>query len=212
MKEDDIDDRPDSGPHGGHDRKSATGARRRKHPAILGKEAAVEAIVRGEHGDPFAILGVHRDGPDGETTLRLFLPDARSAFALDANGGVICALDRVHPAGFWAAAVAAPVPYHRFRAEMPAGVWEFEDAYRFPPILGEMDIHFLVEGQHFKNYERLGAHCTTLEGVDGVAFAVWAPNAKRVSVVGEFCAWDGRRLPMRCRYECGVWVIFVPHV
>jgi 1,4-alpha-glucan branching enzyme len=214
MKEDqDIKDRGNSDADSSHGRKPAATARRgRKHPAVLGWEEAIEAIVRGEYGDPFAILGAHRDGPDGETTLRLFLPDARSVVALDGDGNVICSLDRVHAAGFWAAAVAQAVPYHRFRAEMPAGPWEFEDAYRFPPILGELDIHLLLEGQHYKNYERLGAHLTTMEGIEGVAFAVWAPNARRVSVVGEFCAWDGRRLPMRLRYECGVWEMFVPHI
>jgi 1,4-alpha-glucan branching enzyme len=185
------------------------------HPAIAGKEDAVDAIVRGDWGDPFSVLGPHHDAPNGATTLRLFLPDARSVTVIDANTrDVICGLDEVHPSGFWAAILPPDraLGHYLYRADMPAGVWEFEDAYRFPPILGEMDIHFLVEGSHFKNYERLGAHAMTMDGVDGVAFCVWAPNARRVSVVGEFCAWDGRRLPMRMRHECGVWEVFVPHV
>jgi 1,4-alpha-glucan branching enzyme len=185
------------------------------HPAVGDKKDAIEAIVRGEHGDPFSILGSHQDGPGGATTLRLFLPDARSVQAIDPQTfEVIRDLDEVHPAGFWATALANDQTLDRylFRADMPAGPWEFEDAYRFPPILGEMDIHFLVEGSHYRNYERLGAHAAKIDGVEGVAFCVWAPNARRVSVVGEFCAWDGRRLPMRLRHECGVWEIFVPHV
>jgi 1,4-alpha-glucan branching enzyme len=213
MRSDERDDTSESGGPSGRKRKRSTDVF--AHPAVGDKMAAIEAVVRGEHGDSFSILGPHQDGPGGATTLRLFLPDARKVDVVDpTTSKVICALDEVHPAGFWAGVLPkghAPDRY-RLRAEMPAGVWEFEDAYRFPPILGEMDIHFLVEGSHFKNYERLGAHAASVDGVDGVAFCVWAPNAQRVSVVGEFCAWDGRRLPMRLRHECGIWEIFVPHV
>ncbi|MGE5539711.1 MAG: 1,4-alpha-glucan branching protein GlgB [Gemmatimonas sp.] len=208
----DIEDRTEAPPGSPPRGRKPSGRRRGKPPAVVGREDAIASIVAGENGDPFSVLGMHHDGPDGEWTLRLFLPDARAVVALDAAGTVICQLDKVHPGGFWAAAVPEAVGRYRFRAEMPAGTWEFEDAYRFGPILGDVDIHLFLEGNHFRNYERLGAHCTTMDGVAGVAFAVWAPNAKRVSVVGEFCAWDGRRLPMRCRYECGVWEIFVPHV
>ena len=90
--------------------------------------------------------------------------------------------------------------------------WEAEDPYRFPPILGSLDVHLLAEGSHRRMFERLGAHPTTMEGIDGVAFAVWAPNAQRVSVVGDFNHWDGRRHPMRKRIEVGGWEIFIPGV
>src|SRR5216684_4266709 len=167
--------------------------------AVTGKEQAIEAVVRGDCGDPFAVLGRHRDGPRGEITLRVFLPGARSIVAIERDGGgVICTLEQVHQAGLWAAIVprthAATV--YRLRAEMPGG----------------LDVHLLAEGTHLENYERLGAHGKTIDGVAGTAFAVWAPNARRVSVVGDFCSWDGRRLPMRFRYECGVWELFVPGV
>ena len=89
-------------------------------------------------------------------------------------------------------------------------VMEVEDPYRFGHVLGELDIHLLAEGTHLRAYERLGAHPREMDGVAGVAFAVWAPNARRVAVVGDFCEWDGRRLPMRKRVEAGVWEIFVP--
>ena len=79
-------------------------------------------------------------------------------------------------------------------------------------MLGELDVHLLAEGTHLRSFERLGAHPQEMEGVAGTAFAVWAPNASRVSVIGDFCNWDGRRLPMRKRHECGVWELFVPHV
>ena len=87
---------------------------------------------------------------------------------------------------------------------------EFDDVYRFPPVLGELDIHLLVEGNHLASYRKLGAHPVIHDGVEGVAFAVWAPNARRVSVVGEFNDWDGRRMPMRRRHAGGFWEIFVP--
>src|SRR3546814_18744618 len=80
---------------------------------------------------------------------------------------------------------------------------EVEDPYALPPVLGSMDVHLLAEGTHLRAFEKLGAHPTTMEGVAGVAYAVWAPNAKRVSVVGPFNDWDGRRHPMRLRVECG---------
>jgi 1,4-alpha-glucan branching enzyme len=89
---------------------------------------------------------------------------------------------------------------------------EFDDPYRFPPVLGEMDAWLLAEGSHLRPFEILGAAPRTVDGVAGTAFAVWAPNASRVSVVGDFNVWDGRRHPMRLRRECGVWEIFLPGV
>jgi 1,4-alpha-glucan branching enzyme len=91
-------------------------------------------------------------------------------------------------------------------------VWEAHDPYRFPPVLGEIDVYLLAEGSHRRMWERLGAHPRTIDGVEGVAFAVWAPNARRVSVVGDFNQWDGRRHPMRKRIEAGIWEIFVPGI
>jgi 1,4-alpha-glucan branching enzyme len=212
-----IDDKSKGGPRSAPRAPSRTrpSSSLKQHPGVVGKEDAIEAIVHGDFGDPFAVLGPHQDGPDGKTTLRLFLPDARAVEAVNAQSGeTIATLENVHPAGFWAAVLpgGTRLERYRFRAAMPAGPWEFEDAYRFPPLLGELDIHLLVEGLHFGNYERLGARTATADGVDGVAFAVWAPNARRASVVGEFCDWDGRRLPMRLRHECGVWELFVPNM
>jgi 1,4-alpha-glucan branching enzyme len=185
------------------------------HPAIAGWQDAVEAIVRGSCDDPFAVLGPHRDGPAGKATLRCFLPDAQRLAAIDpATGQEIANLELIHPGGFWAGFLPSDrdLGSYRLRMDAPSGRREFDDAYRFPPILGELDVHLLAEGLHLQNYERLGAHPICLEGIAGTAFAVWAPNARRVSVVGDFCNWDGRRLPMRFRFECGVWELFVPHV
>jgi len=99
---------------------------------------------------------------------------------------------------------------YRLRAENPAATWHFHDPYAFPPLLGSLDDHLLVEGTHRRLYERLGAHLLRHESVDGVHFAVWAPNAARVSVIGDFNQWDGRRHPMRKRIDSGIWEIFLP--
>ena len=99
---------------------------------------------------------------------------------------------------------------YRLRVRWGSGWHEFDDVYRFPPVLGELDIHLLVEGNHLASYRKLGAHPIVHDGVEGVAFAVWAPNARRVSVVGDFNGWDGRRMPMRQRHAGGFWEIFVP--
>jgi hypothetical protein len=102
-------------------------------------------------------------------------------------------------------------PY-RLRITWENGVQETDDPYRFSTVLGEMDVWLLAEGSHLRPFERLGAHLCEIDGVAGTAFAVWAPDAQRVSVVGDFNTWDGRRHPMRLRRECGVWEIFLPGV
>ena len=104
-------------------------------------------------------------------------------------------------------------PYdYRLRFRHADAVWEADDPYRYPPVLGDLDVHLIAEGTHRRLYEKLGAHPITLQDTDGVAFAVWAPNAQRVSVVGEFNGWNGRRHPMRKRHEAGVWELFIPGV
>jgi 1,4-alpha-glucan branching enzyme len=173
---------------------------------------AVAALVRGDHGDPFSLLGAH--DLDGAPVVRALLPDARRVRVRD-RGRELATLEEVHPDGLFAGPVlgldrSRP---HVLEVEWRTGVVStFHDAYSFPPVLGELDVHLLAEGNHLRSWERLGAHPRTIEGVEGTAFAVWAPNASRVSVVGDFCGWDGRRLPMRLRHECGVWEIFVPGV
>ncbi|MYZ47949.1 1,4-alpha-glucan branching protein GlgB [Propylenella binzhouense] len=173
---------------------------------------AVEALVQGRHGDPFALLGMHARG-DEPITVRVFWPGAETVSVVDADSGKRCAeLELLHPAGFFAGPVPRRRRLFRYRLRMTAGerVWEAEDPYRFPPVLGALDVHLLAEGTHREMYERLGAHPVTIDGVAGVSFAVWAPNAKRVSVVGDFNYWDGRRNPMRKRIEAGLWELFIP--
>ena len=180
----------------------------------------VISLCRGEYGDPFAVLGVHADSKDRLWLLTL-QPGALSVSAIDAQSGQLLVelverrLEVLGGAsGFFEASIlgrSKPIKY-RLRIVWPGGVQEIEDPYRFPEVLGELDVWLLAEGSHLRPYERLGAHIRAIDGVPGTAFAVWAPNAQRVSVVGDFNSWDGRRHPMRLRRECGVWEIFLPGV
>ena len=171
----------------------------------------VEAVVAGRHGDPFAFLGMHK--ASAGIYVRAMLPDAENMAVVDAATGEVAAQgERIHAAGFFVASMPERKTPFRYRLRIWRGDHrhEFDDIYRFPPVLGELDVHLLVEGNHLASYQKLGAHAVLHDGVEGIAFAVWAPNAQRVSVVGDFNAWDGRRMPMRKRHAGGFWEIFVP--
>ncbi len=173
----------------------------------------VEAIVGGYHGDPFRILGIHAvSGADGRQAweVRAFLPQAQSAEVV-ANGLTV-AMKQMHPQGVFAATLERHPGAYRLRLRRWNGeVVEQEDPYRFPPLLSDFELHLHGEGTHFEAYNTLGAHLIECEGLRGVRFAVWAPNAETVSVVGDFNDWDPRRHPMRAR-NGGVWEIFVPEL
>ena len=178
-----------------------------EHDALL-----AEVIVRTDHHDPFSYLGMH-EAPTG-LIVRALLPQAEAVTLIDARSGeAVTPFTREHSAGLFVAQLprSAPFPY-RLRIQTAGATQEIDDAYRFPPQLSDFDRHLITEGKHFALYRKLGAHPTVIEGVGGVVFAVWAPNAQRVSVVGPFNGWDGRRHMMRCYYDCGVWEIFVPGI
>ena len=148
----------------------------------------------------------------GGVVLRAFVPGA--AVAVRASSTTPCRWTCRDAAGFFegfVAGAALPLAY-RLRATRGTETWEFDDPYAFGPTLGPLDDHLLIEGTHARLFDRLGAHPCTHEGVAGVRFAVWAPKARRVSVVGDFNAWDGRRHPMRKRVDSGLWEIFLPGV
>ena len=161
--------------------------------------------------DPFGYFGMHR--VDGAIVVRAFAPDATAVDVVESRTGHIAgAALRAHPEGLFVATLPQRIekfPY-RLRMTCAGGHLEIEDPYRFPPLLGDLDLHLISEGSHFELYRKLGAHPVVVDGISGVNFAVWAPNAARVSVVGPFNNWDGRRHPMRCHYGSGVWEIFLP--
>ncbi|MES2530964.1 MAG: 1,4-alpha-glucan branching protein GlgB [Pseudomonadota bacterium] len=169
--------------------------------------------MRAEHGDPFAALGPHRTSEG--LWVRALLPGARQVAVVHAGSGdPLALLTRQGDSDLFAGLVpAAPARLgYRLNVRWEKHSSELEDPYRFPPVLGDTDVWLLAEGTHLRPWERLGAHLREFEGVRGVAFAVWAPNARRVSVVGDFNNWDGRRHMMRLRRGSGVWEIFAPHV
>ena len=170
---------------------------------------AVEAIANGRHGDPFSVLGPHPEG--NGVRVRAVLPGAETAELIDETGRVLGPMERLHAAGLFSGVLAAPGPY-RLRAHAGGTSWETEDAYRFGPTLGALDLHLLTNGVHRDVGLTLGAHQASYDGVEGVRFAVWAPNAQRVSVIGDFNFWDARRHPMRKHVPAGVWEMFVPGV
>ena len=179
----------------------------------------IELLVRAEHSDPFHILGSHPVTVNGNpaVAIRAFMPEAANAWVLRSSGTGAAReqreLVRIHPDGFFELVFPSEsaVFGYRLRVKDHEGYeWDFEDAYRFPPVLSDFDLHLMGEGTHYKKYERMGAHLKEVEGVRGVAFALWAPNAKRVSVVGNFNKWDGRRHPMRVRGGSGIWELFIP--
>lgn len=170
----------------------------------------IAALLGARHGDPFAVLGPHRTRTGW--VLRALLPGAERADLLTPDGTV--ALTRRDPAGFFEAKLHGdpPGPGYIIRAANAGATWEEMDPYAFAGVLGPLDDHLLVEGTHRRLYQRLGAHVLHHQGVDGVNFAVWAPNAQAVSVVGDFNFWDARRHPMRKRIDSGLWEIFLPGI
>ena len=174
----------------------------------------IDQLRSASHGDPFSLLGLHEDAQH-RFWLRVFLPGAAQVEVLDARtGGSLGVMDPRHADGFFEGLLPVSArPDYRLQVAWADGSTAIvDDPYRFPPVLGDMDVWLMGEGSHLRPYEVLGATQRVMEGVAGTSFAVWAPNASRVSVVGDFNGWDGRRHAMRLRRECGVWEIFLPGV
>src|SRR3989441_2901672 len=174
---------------------------------------AIRAVVDGEHGDPFAVLGPHRvQTPGGRAVaVRATVPGAPAVRVLLADAPPT-SMERLHPVGFFETVLSDRREPFAYRLEVTRNghITEIDDPYRFPSLLSDFDRHLLAEGTHHRAHDKLGAHPATLDGVTGVAFAVWAPSARRVSVVGDFNDWDGRSHPMRLHPANGIWEIFVP--
>jgi 1,4-alpha-glucan branching enzyme len=173
--------------------------------------ADIEALVGGYHGDPFRVLGPHivqkrDDEPHWE--VRAFLPQATDAEVL--IGETAWPMTRRHKEGFYVALLDGEQQPYRLRAKLYDGrTVQMDDPYRFPPILSSFQLHLHAEGTNFESYDMLGAHLAEIEGVRGTRFAVWAPNAETVTLVGDFNQWDTRRHPMRMR-DAGIWEFFLP--
>nr|VFK79212.1 MAG: 1,4-alpha-glucan branching enzyme [Candidatus Kentron sp. SD] len=177
-------------------------------------EQAIANILNAEHSDPFSFFGMHEPSGAGGMIVRVFYPEATSIEILDSTISVVARLRKMHDEGLFAGEIPGrtqPFPY-RLRVVTPSGKLDIDDPYRFSPILSDKNVQELAKGESFAVYKLLGAHPAKVDGVPGVTFAVWAPNAKYVSVVGDFNGWDGRRHGMRLRHECGVWEIFLPGV
>jgi len=174
-------------------------------------EEDIDALAAARHHNPFAFMGPHLT-PDG-WAIRAFAPDAISVRALKRDGSPLINLQR-RKNDFFEGLLPpkSDRPFYRLEVRRTHGVSSYEDAYSFGPALGTLDDYLLLEGTHRQLYKRLGAQITTHEGAAGVLFALWAPNAIRVSVVGDFNDWDGRRCQMRKRFDSGLWEIFIPHI
>jgi 1,4-alpha-glucan branching enzyme len=184
---------------------------RKKSEKPLTAAADIRAIVAGAHRDPFSILGVQE--MDGRFVARCFIPHAEHVAAFTLDGKLVGDLTRRDDAGFFDGVLdissRRAVRYH---ARNAGGDWWITDPYSFGPVLGPMDDYYIGEGSHLRLFDKLGAHLIEHEGASGAHFAVWAPNARRVSVVGQFNDWDGRRHPMRKRIDTGIWEIFLPDI
>src|SRR5204863_133583 len=171
-------------------------------------------FVAGTHSDPFRVLGPHRVGEDLE--IRVFRPDARAVdIVFDRELEKPISAETIHEDGFFCATVPGAtrdVPYHLRLTAWDGSQQTTRDPYQYGPIMGQVDLHLFAEGQDWKIYEKFGAHLRTVGDAAGVYFAVWAPNAQRVSVVGDFNNWDGRVNPMRKLIGGGVWELFVPGI
>ena len=179
-------------------------------PTVASK--AIDAIVGGYHGDPFAVLGPH--AVDGGTAVRAMQPQAAEIkLKISSPKKKTIKMKRLRDEGFFEAIVkdtAGPLTYQLETTTYDGQTYTSHDPYRFSSMLSDFDTYLMAEGTHLYIYDKLGAHLVETEGVKGVRFAVWAPNALRVSVVGDFNNWDGRRHPMRFHHHSGVWELFVP--
>jgi 1,4-alpha-glucan branching enzyme len=186
----------------------------------------IDSVVAGRNADPFSTLGPHRTGEGW--AIRFFLPWADQASValrgvtvnkLTVPPPVLMEAAKLRPEGFFEAVfptqqadAPAPSSYKLLGRNHYGETFELFDTYAFPYLLTEFDLHLMGEGRHYDTYDKLGAHPATIEGVRGVHFAVWAPSARRVSVVGDFNRWDGRVHAMRARGSSGIWELFIPEL
>jgi 1,4-alpha-glucan branching enzyme len=172
----------------------------------------LDALVRREHANPHAVLGAHP--VDDAVEIRALRP-AASAITIHLEDGATVEMEQIHAGGVFAGVVEGAELPLRYRLEIDygeAGTFTIDDPYSFIPTIGELDLYLIGEGRHERIYEKLGSHVIEHQGVHGTAFAVWAPSARAISVVGDFNTWDGRLHAMRSMGASGVWELFLPDV
>ena len=179
-------------------------------------EAIVESLLKGTHSNPFSVLGAHRLPDSEDAVLRVFLPGAEAIDVTDreaADDKLICSLTRIHKSGLFEGLLPARLQRrYRLRVHFPLATRELDDPYSFGSCISGDDLYLFHEGRHERAYQFLGANHRCIDGVTGVLFAVWAPNARRVAVVGDFNNWDERVHGMRLHFDSGIWELFLPGV
>ena len=176
-------------------------------------QSVIDAFFDGVHSDPFSVLGMHET--DLGVEIRTLLPDANQVAVIERESGkTVAELDRLDERGFFAGIVPNCRQFFAYQLQVFWGneAQIIEDPYRFHPMIDDLEQWLLAEGSMLRPYEVLGAHFMECDGVSGVNFRLWAPNARRVSIVGDFNYWDGRRHPMRFHSKSGVWELFLPKV
>ncbi|NLI57776.1 MAG: 1,4-alpha-glucan branching protein GlgB [Clostridium sp.] len=172
-------------------------------------------VINAEHPDPFSVLGMHHLEHENSIVVRAFLPNAKEINVVDISSNKKYKMDLVDEKGFFEALLEDKSDFFKYILEVTDNTghtFSTYDPYCFLPVLTDFDLHLFNEGNHHKIYEKLGAHLMTIDGIQGTLFAVWAPCAKRVSVVGDFNQWDGRRHTMRARGSSGIWELFIPGI
>ena len=168
-------------------------------------------IIECEHANPHNILGLHPIC-EGESIIRVFNPSAADVYVFFPNNpSVRYPMEKIHAIGFFSLQIKTPTSRYKLSfTNHDGGIWESYDPYSFMPLLSDLDLHLYGQGTHYQIYDKLGSNVTAIDGVPGVHFAVWAPNARRISVVGDFNGWSGQRHPMRSMGASGVWELFIP--
>jgi len=178
----------------------------------------LQQIINAEHGNPHNILGMHELNINGKECIvvRAFIPQAESIIVIDEDDKEKqYQMKKIHDDGFFEITIAERKSWFRYLLKVSGkdgNEWITYDPYSFKPVISDLDIYLFSQGNHYQIYEKLGAHPMNIKGVSGVLFAVWAPNAMRVSVIGDFNQWDGRRNPMRIIQNSGVWELFIPGI
>jgi len=175
---------------------------------------SIQALIEGRHENPFDLLGPRASGDNSPATVRAYLPQSSKAWLIHGAGNAPRPMRQIHPSGLFEGPVGeATDGRYQLRFEANDGQLKtMYDPYAFPPMLTEYDLYLLGSGQHLQSYERLGAHLREIDGVTGVNFAVWAPNATGVSIVGDYNEWDSTRHAMRKHIPNGIWELFVPGI